>query len=101
MRKISEEAVQNCMDAIPFKKSNTQVIVHDNVTVLSLFGNEIAFFFNDPERTIEIRNCGWKSATTKERLNAIRGVNISQKKGIWYLNGREWDGNLINIESNK
>jgi len=62
---------------------------------LYLFGNCIA------KRGIDglfITNAGWKSNTTKERLNGLPNVSISQKKGNWYLNGEEWDGKLIEIK---
>lgn len=39
-----------------------------------------------------ISACGWRTNTTKERLNALPKVSINQVKGIWYLNGKEWDG---------
>lgn len=35
---------------------------------------------------------GWATPPTKERLNALDGVSIQQKKGKWYLNGVEWSG---------
>lgn len=44
-----------------------------------------------------ITNAGWESNTTKERLNGINGVSIQQKKGVWYLNGTEWNGELIKV----
>ena len=86
------------MNAEKFKRSNTEVELRPNVTILKLFGNEIAYRYNDPERTLSITNAGWKTATTKERLNGIEGVNIRQIKGKWYLNGKEWNGNLIDIK---
>ncbi len=97
MRKITEESMRAFMSASNFNKGNTKVEVLDNVTILKLFGNAIAYRYNDPIRTISITNCGWKSKTTKERLNGIEGVSISQIKGQWYLNGKEWNGNLIDI----
>ena len=36
-----------------------------------------------------INHQGYKINSTKERLNGIPGVCIQQKKGIWYLNGKE------------
>jgi len=87
------------MNAEPFKRDNTEVVVLPNVTVLKLFGNEIAYRYNDPERTLSITNCGWKSNTTKDRLNAIEGVSINQSKKVWYLNGEAWDGSLIDINN--
>ena len=97
MRKITEESVQAFMNAEVFNKSNTKVRVLPNVTVLSLFGNDIAWKYNDPNQTISISDAGWKSDTTKERLNGIPGVSIQQKKGEWYLNGKEWDGKIIDL----
>ena len=98
MRKITQDSVEAFMNATPFKNSNTEVKVKPNVTILVLFGNEIAYRYNDPERTLSITNCGWKTNTTKERLNALPNVNIYQNKKKWYLNGKEWNGNLIDIK---
>ena len=98
MRTLTQKAVQAFMNAESFKSQNTTVEVLPNVTILKLFGNAIAYRYNDPERTLSITNCGWESKTTKERLNAIPGVNIQQKKSVWYLNGKEWNGNLIDVK---
>jgi len=97
-RKITLEAVSSFLNAEVFKKSNTVVEVLPNVTILKLFGNPIAYLYNDPDRTLSITNCGWKSQTTKERLNAIPNVSISQKGNKWFLNGVEWGGDLIDIK---
>jgi len=97
MRKITKESIKAFMNAEVFNKSNTKVRVLPNVTVLSLFGNDIAWKYNDPNQTISISDAGWKSDTTKERLNGIPGVSIQQKKGEWYLNGNEWDGKIIDL----
>ena len=97
MKQITENAIEKFLTAETFKVSNTEVEVLPNVTILKLFGNAIAYKYNDPNKTISITNCGWKSDTTKERLNGIPNVSISQKKGVWYLNGTEWNGNLIDI----
>ncbi len=98
MRKITKESVDAFMNARKFKKANMEVEVLPNVTILKLFGNEIAYRYNDPERTLSITNAGWKSVTTKERLNGIPNVSIHQNNFVWYLNGVAWDGSLIDIE---
>ena len=98
MRKITKESVNAFNNSTPFKKSNMEVEVLPNVTIMKLYGNSIAYRYNDPEKTISITNCGWQTNTTKERLNAIDGVHIVQKKGVWYLNGKEWDGELIDVQ---
>ena len=97
MRKITKECIEAFQEAKPFKRSNTQVEVLPNVTILKLFGNSIAFKYNDPNKTLSIINCGWQSVITKERLNGIPRVSISQRKGEWYLNGKKRDGKLIDI----
>ena len=97
MRNITIESINAFLGAKKFKKSNMQVEVLPNVTVLKYQGNEIAYRYNDPKKTLSITNCGWFSNTTKERLNGLPNVSIQQKNFIWYLNGNEWNGNLINI----
>ena len=98
MRAITRQSVQAFMNAKPFKKSNMEVEVLPNVTVLKLFGNSIAYRYNDPKRTISITNCGWDTPTTKERLNALPGVSIQQSNYEWFLNGKKWDGKLIDVK---
>ena len=97
-RKITQESVEAFMSATPFTKSNMSVEVKPNVTILSLFGNETAYRYNDPQKTLSITNCGWKSNTTKDRLNALPNVNICQRAGVWFLNGEQWSGELTDIE---
>ena len=97
MKIITQKSVQAFINAKPFKQDNTEVVVLPNVTILKLFGNEIAYQYNDPERTLSVTNCGWFSDTTKERLNGIPNVSIRQSKGLWYLNGAYWDGKLTDV----
>ncbi len=97
MRKITQESVDAFMDARKFNKANMEVEVLPNVTILRLHGNAIAYRYNDPDRTLSITNAGWQSVTTKERLNGIPNVSIHQNNWVWYLNGEEWDGSLIDI----
>ena len=103
MNQITRESVKAFLNAKKFKKSNMSVEVFPNVTVLKYQGNEIAFKYNDQKQTIEITNCGWESRTTKERLNGVirlSGLNIEeiyQKNWKWYLDGKEWNGELIDL----
>jgi hypothetical protein len=97
MRKITRDSVDAFMNARPFRRDNTEVTVLDNVTILKLHGNEIAYLYNDPYRTLSVTNAGWFSNTTKERLNGIPNVRIHQKNFNWYLNDKEWDGRLIDV----
>ena len=97
MRKITNDSINAFMNAKEFKRDNTHVEVLPNVTVLKLHNNAIAYRYNDPERTLTISNCGWFTPTTKERLNALPNVNIYQKNFKWFLNGKEWNGEKIDI----
>lgn len=97
MRKVTQNAVKSFLNAQKFREGNTTVEVLENVTILKLHNNPIAYKYNDPNKTLSITNAGWKTNTTKERLNAIPSVNIKQIKGNWYLNGKEWDGKLTDI----
>ena len=96
-RKITQEAVNAFLNAQKFNKANMTIEVLPNVTIMKLHDNPIAYKYNDPERTLSITNCGWFSNTTKERLNAIPGVSIQQKQGVWLLNGKPWDGKPTDI----
>lgn len=94
MRKVSTQASNALISNKAFKSSNTKVVIEDGCTRLYLFDNLIAT--NSPEGLF-IRNAGWFSRTTKERLNSLPGVSIYQKDSIWYLNGKRWNGSLVNI----
>jgi len=62
-------------------------------TGIYLFDNHIAR--DAGEGHVAISNRGWFTLTTKDRLNALCNVNISQRKGKWYLNDLEWDGSWV------
>lgn len=98
MRAITNNAINAFLNAQSFKSGNTEVEVMPNVTVLRLHNNPIAYLYNDPERTLSITNAGWATNTTKERLNGLPNVIIKQVKGEWFLNGKEWDGKLIDVK---
>jgi hypothetical protein len=94
MKNISFDASQAFNANKNFKNTNTVVSNVLNETNLYLFGNNIA---GKDKTGFYIDSCGWFTNTTKERLNALIGVSIQQKKGIWYLNGNVWNGQKIYI----
>jgi len=95
MRKITKESIRNFIDGVPFKKSNMEVSREGTVYYLKLHNNKIAARLDDGRMWIS--NAGWKSNTTKERLNGLPGVNIYQRNWEWFLNNQLWDGNPIYI----
>jgi hypothetical protein len=102
MKKITQNTINAFLNDDQIKIDNTQVIVNANFgnprTELYLFDNLIAQK-RIGSKTIQITNADWKSKTTKERLNALPGVSICQKKGDWYLNGNKWQGDWITIQN--
>ena len=105
MRKITIESNEAFLNSTPFKKQNMEVRVlateNNSPCWVGLFyhGNMIAErHINKRVNKLKITNCGYFTNTTKERLNALPNVNLYQKKGVWYLNEKAWNGNLINIK---
>lgn len=91
MRQATMNSVNALMNGKNYKSGNTQV--RDNA--LYLHGNKIAEL-RDGE--LWITDAGWSTNTTKERLNGLPGVRITQKNWEWYLNGNQWQGQWIKVE---
>ena len=105
MRKITQQSVQAFQSSRPFKSGNTQVRVIGQdgggfLVLLELHGNTIARYESWNGRTF-VTDAGWNTRTTKERLNGLYGVSISQRRGVWYLNGNEWDGSWVDPQTGK
>lgn len=92
MRKITINAVAAFHAGRSFKSGNTAVTVDadSGAVAMALHGNKIAE--RDAQGDLAVTHAGWPTLTTKERLNGIEGVDIFQKKGVWYLNGEAWGG---------
>lgn len=86
MRKITEKACQAFENGRNFKDSNTVVKVENNVISMYLWGNEIAKRENGK---LYINLCGYNTNTTRERLNGLSGVRVTQRNFTPYLNGIE------------
>lgn len=86
MRQITKDAVSAFFAGDDFSRDNTLVVAPDrDRAYISLHGNLIAKR-NGSE--VYIRDAGWQSMTTKERLNGIlarKGMHIYQKSGEWFL----------------
>lgn len=90
MRKITSEVVYYFNNRQAKKISNTST----DGDGYYLHGNKIAEWRNND---LWITNAGWTSNTTKERLNGLNGVSVTQKNWQWYLNGKEWDGSWVKV----
>ena len=98
-RQITKQATRAFLDGDNFKLSNTEVIYNeiDETSYLYLFGNLIAKL-DHYNNELTVTNAGWRTNTTKERLNALPKVSITQKQFEWYLNGKQWNGEPVTIE---
>jgi len=90
MRNVTKLTVSAFKNSQPIRVSNTHVSVNEELTTLCLHGNVIAFKNKDG---IFITTAGWNTPTTLERLRGL-GANVNIKKGLLYLNGEKWDGNI-------
>jgi hypothetical protein len=90
MRKVTSSIQSAFYYGESKKVSNT----HTDGKAIYLHGNKIA---EKRDGYLWITNAGWQSNTTKERLNALACVSIQQKNGKWFLNGKEWNGEWINV----
>lgn len=101
MRKVTQKSAEAMKNGYNTRSGNTEVISGGNI--MNLHGNTIAIY-DRLEGKLTIRDCGWQSNTTKERLNGlldVMGVDayISQQKGHWYVMTRSgqkypWGGHL-------
>ena len=94
MRKIERLMIAAIRNRQDFKLANTEVVVNNNddnsaVDVL-LHGHKIAAF-DDKNSLVFFSPRGYKTATTKSRLNAILGefcgAGIYQSRWVWYAQG--------------
>ena len=73
--------------------ANTHTTVVGDKVYVYLFGNLIAWC---EDVTLYISDSGWKSSTTKSRLNAIldtfKQPRLSQSKFEWYRKDLKWEG---------
>lgn len=87
MRKVTKEAATALLKQKNYRNSNTEV--HSNGQVMALHGNTIAMY-DALEGTLTVRDAGWQTVTTKERINGVLevfGINtkIVQSNHQWYI----------------
>jgi len=95
MRKIESQMNDAILQHKDWKKDNTEVIAYSHVSDVYLYDNLIARI---GETFVELFDGGWRTNTTKSRLNAILqahgmpGEYVFQKKGEWFV---QYDGSAI------
>jgi len=93
MRKIESQMNAAISEGKNWKNANTEVVNIDGVSYVYLHGNLIARI---GETWIELFDGGWRSNTTKSRLNAILsehgipGEGIFQKNFQWFFSSKDY-----------
>ena len=82
MRNITQKAIKNFLNGKRWTEKNT----HTENFKLYLHGNLIAKI-DDGRLFICLQ--GWNTVTTRERLNGLPGVKLTQKNFEPYLNGEK------------
>ena len=88
MRKIETQMIDAIKGNKNWSSGNTQVVTNMGVSTVYLHGNKIALI---DDTSMTIFDGGWKSNTTKSRLNAlcdefcIEGEGVFQKDFKWYV----------------
>ena len=95
-RQITKNAVNAFLDGKNFKQSNTEIKADCMGVYMYLFDNLIAQRVGD---RLQITTAGWNTPTTRERLNGLPNVSVTQRNGKLFLNGQPWDGELSTIET--
>tara|TARA_R100001443_G_C3336790_1_gene173606 strand:+ start:840 stop:1202 length:363 start_codon:yes stop_codon:yes gene_type:complete len=117
MRKITIDSIRAFRNGNKFKRGNMEVVHyrvvpnlecgqrwqketkenahHPRTSELRLHGNVIATLSNDG---MTISTCGWNTVTTRERLNGLPGVHVTQRNFELFLNGEPWDGQRTKVD---
>jgi len=99
--KITTDSVDAFLNHRPFRRENMDVVIKGDASYLFLHGNRIGISTNG---MISISTCGWETRTTLMRLREVlRRVapqsRVQIKKGILYLNDKEWNGSFTLINN--
>ena len=106
MRKIERAMNFAISNKGNWSSSNTQVTFNESTNCSSVFlhGHNIATV-DHSTNAVKVSSCGWRTVTTKSRLNAILsevkyGCSVFQKQFDWYLSTNNqtvdfWDGMIL------
>lgn len=89
LRKIESQMNAAIQSNKNWKSGNTEVVTNDNVSTVYLHGNKIALV---DDTSLTIFDGGWRSTTTKSRLNALINEfcngftdGVFQKDFLWFI----------------
>ena len=106
MRKIEQQMNRAIVNKNNWSNSNTQVIYNGNTdcSEIYLHGHKISVYDHNTN-ALKLNSFGYKTVTTKSRLNAIlseliTGARVFQRQFDWYLSYNNqtvdfWDGMIL------
>lgn len=97
MRKVTEKAAQAFANGQTMASGNTKVMGGDSNFIVTLYGNVIAT--REGSKVI-LTDSGWRTATTKERLNGILSTLFTEKYRYGIVtHNKEWIINTYERQS--
>lgn len=75
--------------------NNTYAYIQaDGSVAIELHGTNVVTFY--PNGLVKLNSGGWRTSTTKDRINKYSPVRVYQKDFQWYLNdGTEFEDNML------
>lgn len=61
----------------------------DGTIAVRLHSTNVVIY--SPDGTITLNSGGWRTPTTKDRINTYSPLLVSQERGIWYVGKTYWD----------
>ena len=69
-------------------------IEYDRSISVNLYGTDVVRFY--PNGLVKLNSGGWRTHTTKQRINKYSPVKIFQKNFEWFLaDGRPFEDNML------
>ena len=98
MRQIDQDMVNAVRNKIAWSKSNTLTTFDNTIEncFIYLHGNHIATY-KYADGSLTLKDGGWKSRTTKRRLNALlsaftfNGLSVVQKNWNWFIRDNDFN----------
>lgn len=82
------------VESSKFVDRNTLRIKYkDGTEAIRLHNTDVVTFM--PSGEIQLNSGGWRTPTTKERINKFANTGMYQEKGVWYVAGSMFYDNMI------
>jgi capsule polysaccharide export protein KpsE/RkpR len=98
MREIEEITVRAFYNRKSMKRYNSIVVVYRKTNIVEYYLHKNRIAKLEVGGKLTLSSCGWRTATTKSRLNAILDhtkYRIYQENYVWYLYDRETEKSVI------